>query len=408
MPTAIACGESYDCPCGAWRWVETARERGETRCSKCNRPFKPEYIGMRRLGKPGPAAKAKAKAKAASADAKAKAKLKAQAGPRRDGGGGQRRDWVDVVTGRRPQGTVSPTVRPSAPGSGDRADVLRETLALYERHGYAADRAEVQAAKAELSELLRERQARLPPAERVRAIHNKLQGLRTDLARSEESRDATSAEINLLQAKFQDEDRRVTELQSEVEELGLELAVAQRALPASQRPLPVGVRRHQGGAEDVEEDLDMALGRPEEHFLAQYRELMDDSGRHILRELTADYANKMHELAARLETNEAERRFRERKRNTEENGDDAMADVGDDSAEWQQPRRRGRTATSSPTGEAGASGGPARAPGTPAAPPADGVGTLTAGVAAGLQAASVVAAGGQAQQPASGGDGQFT
>ena len=88
---------------------------------------------MRRLGKPGPAAKAKAKAKASAANAKAKANPKAQAGQRRDGG--QRRDWVDVVTGRTQAGTGSPTERQSATGSGDRADVLRETLALYERHG---------------------------------------------------------------------------------------------------------------------------------------------------------------------------------------------------------------------------------------------------------------------------------
>ena len=294
MPTAIACGESYNCPCGAWRWVETARERGETRCSKCNRPFKSEYIGMRRLGKPGPNPKAKAKAKAAAADAKAKAKPKPQIGQRRDDGGGQRRDWVDIVTGRTPPGSEPPTEQRS-PGSGDRADVLRDTLALYERHGYAADRTEVQAAKAELSELLRERQARLPPAERVTAISNKLQGVRTELARSEEARDATNAEVKRLQARLHEEDRRVMEMQSEVEELGMELEVAQRALPASQRPIPVGVRRYPGGVEDVEEDLDMALGRPEEHFLAQYKELLDDSGRNILHELTADYANKVHQ-----------------------------------------------------------------------------------------------------------------
>ncbi len=82
MPTAIACGECYHCPCGAWRWVEAARERNEKKCNQCNRLFKPEYIGMRRLGKPGPAAKAKAKAKASVANAKAKAKPKAQAGQR--------------------------------------------------------------------------------------------------------------------------------------------------------------------------------------------------------------------------------------------------------------------------------------------------------------------------------------
>ncbi len=360
---------------------------------------------MRRLGKPGPAAKAKAKAKAAPAAAKAKAKPKAQAG-RRDGGvGPPRRDWVDVVTGRQ-QATSSPTGRPSASGSGDRADVLRETLALYERHGYGDDRTEVQGAKAELSELLRERQARLPPAERVAAIHNKLQGLRGDLARAEEARDATRAEIQRQEAKYKVEDRRASELQTEVEELGLELEVAQRALPASQRPLPVGVRRYQAGAQDVEEDLDMALGRPEEHFLAQYREILDESGVQILRELSADYANKVHELAARLETNEAERRFRERKRATDENND-AMEVVGEESGEWQVPRRRGRTGTPSATGD-GAPGGQARASGTSATPTSANVGSLTAGVAAGLQAAghaATAAPAGHVQQSTSGGDG---
>jgi hypothetical protein len=300
----------------------------------------------------------------------------------------------------------SPTGRPSAQGSGDRADVLRETLALYERHGYGDDRTEVQTAKAELSELLRERQARLPPAERVAVLHNKLQGLRGDLARGEESRDATGAEMQRLEAKYKLEDRRVKELQAEMEEVGLELEVAQRALPASQRPLPVGVRRVQEGAHDVEEDLDMALGRPEEHFLAQYREIMDESGIQIVRELTADYANKLHELAARLETNEAERRFRERKRATEANGD-AMEVVGEESGEWQTPRRRGRTGTPSATGD-GAPGGPARASGTSATPATANVGSLTAGVAAGLQAAgqaASAAAAGHVQQSTSGGDG---
>ena len=405
MPTAISCAESYNCPCGAWRWVETARARSEKRCNKCNRVFKDEYIGMRRLGKTGaPKPKAKAKDTAAAPGPRAKAKAKAQPGPRRGEGDGQRRDWVDVVMGRAPPKAGAPTV-PRSQGSGDRADVLRDTLALYERHGYTADRSEVQAAKSELSELLRERQASLPPAERCSVIHDKLQGLRKELARREEMRDATLAEIDRLKAKHQSEDKKVAELQAEVEEWGLEMEVAQRALPASQRPLPVGVRRFVGGAEDYEEDLDMVIGRPEEHFRIQYQDVLDESGEKILRKLTEEFANGLHQLGDALRTNRAEIRHRERKRATDENGGDGMDDVGDNAEDWQQPRRRGRTSTSSPTG-AGTPGG-SRATGTPATPRADGTGSITAGVAAGLQAASASAAGGP-PLPTSGGDGLHT
>jgi hypothetical protein len=356
---------------------------------------------MRRLGKPGPA---KATAKAKVAGAKPKAKPKAQAGQRR--GGEPRRDWVDVV-----KGTGSPTGGRSAEaaGSGDRADVLRETLALYERHGYSADRSEVQTTKAELAELLRERQARLPPAERVAAIHSKLQGAQTELEQCETAAEATHEEVRRLQARLVEEDNRVAELRGEVEELERELEAAQRALPAAQRPLPVGVRRYAGGAAD-DEDLDMVLGRTEEKFIDQYKDAMDDTARTILRQLTAEYSGKVHELASRIETNEAEKRFRERKRATEQGDGDAMLDTGDDAAYWQTQRRRGRR-TGSPTAESSgtqAPTGPARAAGTPASPSAGGVGTLTAGVAAGLQAAAAAAPAGQAQQPTRGGDGPAT
>jgi hypothetical protein len=403
MPTAIKCAESYNCPCGAWRWVETARERGELRCSKCNRPFRAEQIGMRRLGKPGPPAP-KAKPKAAPAVAKAKAKPKAQARRGGGGAGAPAREWVDIVRGG---GTPSPTVRPSAPGSGDRADILRETLALYARHGYGDERVEVQSTKAELAELLRERQARLPPAERVAALHNKLQGLRKECAQGESARDATAKELERLQAKHQKEERLVKELQSEMEETAAELEVAQRALPASQRPLPVGVRRYPG-AQEVEEDLDMALGRPEEFFLTQYQNILDDSAVQIVRSITAEYANKMHEMVSRLQTNEAERRWKERKRATEAETD-AMGDVGDDAGDWQTARRRGRTGTPSATVDGGPVG-PARAAsaGTSANPPLGSTGSLIGGGAAELQAAgqaAAAAAAGRGEVSTSGGDG---
>jgi SOS-response transcriptional repressor LexA len=136
--------------------------------------------------------------------------------------------------------------------------------------------------------------------------------------------------------------------------------------------------------------------------------MLGNSGINIMHELTAEYANKVHQLVERLETNEAERRYRQRKRATEEKSDDAMEEEGDDSAEWQMQRRRGRAPASSATREPGAPGGPARASGTPATPSAEGRGSLTEGVAAGLHAASLAAAAGQAQQSTSGGDGQFT
>jgi hypothetical protein len=119
-----------------------------------------------------------------------------------------------------------------------------------------------------------------------------------------------------------------------------------------------------------------------------------------VRDLTAEYANKMHEMASRLQTNEAERRFRERKRATETE-DNTMGDVGEDADDWQTPRRRGRTGTSSATVDGGP-GGPARTPGTSATPASGNVGSLTAGVAAGLQAA------GQATAAAAAGRGQST
>ena len=387
MPTAVA-GESYNCPCGAWRWVESARERGEKQCIKCNRPFQQKDIGLRRLTRP---AKATAKAKAAGAKPKAKAKPKATAGQR---DGAPRRSWLDVV-----KGMGSPTEGRSAEaaGSGDRADVLRETLELYERHGYSADRTEVQSAKAELAELLRERQSRLPPAERVAAIHSKLQGVQKDHQQSAAAAEKTREEIKRLQARLVSEDKRTVEFREEAEELEKELEAAQRALPVSQRPLPVGVRRY-APAEDADEDLDMALGRAEEKFMSMYSTSMDDTAREILRKTMAKCSEEVHELASRLETNEAERRFRERKRATETAGaGDGMADIGDDAEDWQAAQRRSRRMGSSTTGSLGpqAPTGPERASGTPAQPSADGVGTLTAGLAASLQAAAATATPGQ-------------
>ena len=132
---------------------------------------------------------------------------------------------------------------------------------------------------------------------------------------------------------------------------------------------------------------------------------MDDSARNILRQLTAEYADKVHDLASRLELNEAERRHCERKRATE-SGADAMEDVGDAAEDWQTQRRRGRR-TPSATREPGAPGvqrqtSPRRAAGTPATPTGAGVGSLMAGAAEGLQAAAAAATG-QPPQPNRGG-----
>ena len=298
MPTAIACGESYNCPCGAWRWVESARAHGEKKCTKCGRPFRSEYIGLRPLGKQGRPAGAKAKA---TAKAKPKAKAKAHAQGQRGGGATPAAPWAAAAAGRAASAaTPSPTGKPSgSAGSGDREDVLRETLAVYARHGYAETRSEVQATKAELAELLRERQARMPPAERVAHIQDRLQSVNKDLARSEERAIATNEEVRVLQERLKEEDRRVLELQGEVEELEAALAVAQRALPPSLRPLPVG--RLAGGAGELEEDLDMVLGKPEAHVLAQYSEEIDDTAKEMLRSITAGYADKIHGLAPRDE-----------------------------------------------------------------------------------------------------------
>ncbi len=136
----------------------------------------------------------------------------------------------------------------------------------------------------------------------------------------------------------------------------------------------------------------MVLGRPEEHVLAQYKEAIDDSAREILRTITAEYADKIHDLASRLETNLAEKRHRERKRATAANEDD-MSDVEENTAEWQVAQRRRGRRTPSATGEPRVSGAdcqhsPRRAAGTPATPPGAGVGSLTTSVAAGLQAAA--------------------
>ena len=70
-----------------------------------------------------------------------------------------------------------------------------------------------------------------------------------------------------------------------------------------------------------------------------------------------------------------------------------MADVGENAAEWQVAQRRRGHRTPSATGEHRTPGADRqsslrRAAGTPATPPGAGVGSLTAGVAAGLQAAA--------------------
>ena len=75
---------------------------------------------------------------------------------------------------------------------------------------------------------------------------------------------------------------------------------------------------------------------------------MDDSARDILRRLTADCAEQVHDLAGRLETNLAEKRHRERKRATAADAD-AMEDIGEDSEGWQTAQRR-RGTSSVPSG----------------------------------------------------------
>ena len=102
-------------------------------------------------------------------------------------------------------------------------------------------------------------------------------------------------------------------------------------------------------------------------MLDQYKEAMDDSAREILRRLTADYAEQVHDLADRLETNLAEKRHRDKKRATAAESD-AMADVGEDGEGWHtSQRRRGTSSASGGRRAQGAmdTGSPGRAGGGP-------------------------------------------
>ena len=163
--------------------------------------------------------------------------------------------------------------------------------------------------------------------------------------------------------------------------------MAQRELPPSLRPLPVGQISGARASDAADEDLDMVLGKVEDRMLDQYSEAMDDTARAILRRLTADYAEQVHDLASRLDTNLAEKRWRDRKRATTDNADD-MEDVGDDGDGWQTAQGR-RSTTSATRGrraqDAAAADSPRRAgggAGTPPAAAAEATGSLSHGGAA--------------------------
>ncbi len=402
MPTAIACGECYYCPCGAWRWVELAQTNGEKKCTKCGRLFRAEDIGMRRLGQrkerkvQGAEPKRRAQPKA-----KAKAKAAAQTGPQRP------YPWTASATGLPSGGggggggprTKTPTKPQSAQGagSGDRADVLRDTLALLRRHGYSDERSEVVAAQAELDELLRERQARLPLEERVKSIQTALRSVQEELARREAEAQATEKEVARLRAQLAVEEVAIDKLQVQVADLGADLAEAQKDLPASKRPIPVGQYHLQSC--DLEEDLDMQIGRVEERFQKELGDDLDETAKTLLRDYAGSFSTNLHELRGRLRTNAAERRHRERKR--QEAGD--AADMEEDEGGFQLAQRRRGSRVSSATGgpapitpQAG-SVSPRRA-GTPATGGA--TGSLSGAAAAGTNGA-----GGTAGPPNGRGDG---
>jgi hypothetical protein len=322
----------------------------------------------------------------AEAKAKPKAKAKAQAGQQRQnpwttGSGTRLFSGGSGGGGGGSRQTGSPTKPPSTQGagSGDRADVLRDTLALLRRHGYDEDRSEVVAAQSELDELLRERQARLPPEERVESIQNNLRSVQAELARREGEAQATEKEVARLRAQLAMEEVAIEKLQTQVADLGADLAEAQKALPASKRPIPVGQYHLQTC--DHEEDLDMRIGRVAELFQKELGDDLDETGKTMLRDYTEAYSSHLHELRDRLATNAAERRHRERKRQ----GAGDAADMEDDEDGFQAPqRRRGHrvsatAAPSPPTPQAG-SASPRRA-GTPATGGATGsLSGATAGV----------------------------
>ena len=128
---------------------------------------------------------------------------------------------------------------------------------------------------------------------------------------------------------------------------------------------------------------------------------MDDTAKDMLRRFAEDFSNNMHDLRERLETNRAERRHRERKRNTA-NDEDEMVVEGEGEAWKVAQRRRGNRMPSAPGGPsttAAAAGAhsPRRA-GTPATGGASG--SLSGAVAARLQRAGEAAG-----QPNGRGDG---
>lgn len=274
------------------------------------------------------------------------------------------------------QRSATPTV-----GSGDRADVLRDTLALYQRHCYADDRSEVVAARQKLAELGRERQALMPPAKRIEHITAKMREAREEMEKRRLAVLAADKEVRRFQDKLQAEQAAVEELEETLQGLDEDLIQAERALPPDQVPLRAR-KQPMRSRDEADDELDMFFGRLESMLQHQYSDAMDDSAESFLRDLVKEQSARVHDFCGRMDTNIAEQRHREKKRASRQSEDDKVDD-DDDAAGWQQAPQR-RRGTSSAAGRPRASedelgSSPRRAPGTPQEPPRAASGSLASG-----------------------------
>ncbi len=197
------CNIAYKCQCGAYRWADTAEERGESRCIRCGRKFPnaPVRMPFCRKGPPSTpggrgatsqvdAQEGKGKGKAAAkAQTKPKPKPKAQEAPA---------PW------RR---TPSATDAPSGPSEtaitlGTRkSDEVHKLDILIRVAKHFGDEGRLQTLEDERRKALQAKAEKLPPAQRVAHLQKRLRQAEEELKKLLQAQAAMDEEFDQLRKR---------------------------------------------------------------------------------------------------------------------------------------------------------------------------------------------------------------
>ncbi len=246
------CNIAYKCQCGAYRWADTAEERGESSCIRCGRKFPNAPVRMPFCRK-GPSSTPGGKEAASQADAskgkgkaaakaKAQPKPKAQAAKKTDGGC----PWE-----RTPSATEAPSGETEIKLGAKKNDEVHKLDILIRVAKHFGDERRLQELEGDRRQALQEKAEKLPPVQRVAHLQKRHRLAGEELRRLLQAQAAMDEEFEELKKRRLDHHELVENQREVVEALRGAVEQAEMEVPPTGTPKPVGRQAQPGNQGDL-------------------------------------------------------------------------------------------------------------------------------------------------------------